>query len=137
MTTPDGPCPPTVVLASVASGVGALPLLFVTAVAWALAGSGDLPPWLGPVLLVLVVAQLAGAARLVRRRGRALLLGSSISIVLAVPLAVVATSPGQPGPLAETVAGLAVLVAGPALAGVLGSSPRARTWVDASQPPPR
>ena len=121
-------------LAAVAGGVGALALLF--SAVWAHALAGDVPRWLAAALLALALAQFGGVVRLGSRRGWRLLAVASAAVVIGVPVAVVASSTGAREPVADTVGGLAVLLVGPAVAGVLASSPSARAWAQSPQSSP-
>ena len=120
--------PWSAVLALVTGGLGALPLVFTTAVAWAYVADPDSGPVLVVVLLALTVAQFTGVLLLRDRRSWRVLVGTSLAIVVVVPAAAVATAAGSGEPLAETISGLAVLLAGPVLTAVLASSSGARRW---------
>ena len=114
--------------ASVVGGISALPLLFVTAVAWAYAGEVDGGPAFAVALLLLTGGQSTGVLLLRNRRSWLALVGTSLAVVVAVPVAVVATSAGSREPVADTVGSLAVLLAGPVLTAVLASTPGAQRW---------
>ena len=115
-------------LAGLVGLLSGLPLVFVTAVAWAYAGDIDGGPVLAVVLLALTVGQFAGVVLLRNRRSWRVLVGTSLAVVVAVPVAVIATSEGSSAPVTETVESVAFLVAGPVLTAVLASSSGARHW---------
>ena len=120
--------PWTALLAGLVGLLSGLPLVFVTAVAWAYAGDIDGGPVLAVVLLALTVGQFAGVVLLRNRRSWRVLVGTSLAVVVAVPVAVIATSEGSSAPVTETVESVAFLVAGPVLTAVLASSSGARHW---------
>jgi hypothetical protein len=128
VTGDEEPVPRSALLALVVGGTSAVPLLFVTAVAWAYAGDLAGGPVLAVALLALTVAQVAGVVLLRNRRSWQLLVGTSLGVVVAVPVAVVATSVGTSEPVAETVGSLAFLLAAPVLTVWLASQPGARRW---------
>lgn len=115
-------------LAGVVGLLSGLPLVFLTAVAWAYVGDPDLGPWPAVGVTVLTVGQFSGAVRLLAGRSWRLLTGASLAVVVAVPVAGILTSAGTSEPAAETIAGVSLLQAGPLLTVLLASSPRARRW---------
>ncbi|WP_164703185.1 hypothetical protein [Modestobacter sp. KNN46-3] len=138
LETDDDP-PMTALLAGLAGGVSAVPLLFTALITYSYAP--DLDPverWSWPVLLARAVGHLVGAARLTRRQGHRLLVGVAVATLVGYPLLVVVSSAGELVPVGEMVGALAVVLAGPLLAALLGSSPGARRWADRpSEVPPR
>ena len=116
------------VLAGTVGLLSGLPLLFLTAMAWAYVGDPDVGPWTALGVTVLTVGLFTGVARLLAGRGRWLLTGASLAVVVAVPVAGILTSAGTREPVGETIAGVSLLQAGPLLTALLASSPGARRW---------
>lgn len=130
LETDDG-LPMTALLAGLAGGVSAVPLLFMALITYSYAP--DLDPverWSWPLLLALAVGHLVGAARLTRQRGHRLLVGVAVVTLVSYPLLVVVSSAGQSAPVGDMVAALAFVLAGPLLAALIGSSSGARRWAD-------
>jgi hypothetical protein len=124
--SPASSAPAPAMLAGVLGIAGALPVLYLGMLVWALGGlssDGSGRSW---ALLPLVAAatQLAGGVRLLRRRDWRLLVAGCVPVavfvagVLARSLAV-----GEIPPVGT------LLLAGPVLALVLALTPRARQWV--------
>ncbi|GAA4750730.1 hypothetical protein GCM10023328_37010 [Modestobacter marinus] len=129
MTDTDQDIPATALLAGLAGGLSALPLIALSVVVVSYAPELDgVERWSWPVLLALAVAHLVGAHRSTRRRGYRLQVGAAVATLVGYPLLVVASSTGRPEPVGETVQALALVLAGPLLALLLGSSAGARRW---------
>ena len=119
-----------VVLAGALNALLAVPLLFLTALGWAHRGDLAGGPWPAPVLTVVTVGQLAGAFLLSTGRSWRVLVGSSLAVSVAVPVALVATATGE-GRVAADLVGPALLPLGSLLTALLASSPGARAWAAA------
>ena len=119
-------------MAAVAGALSALPLLFLSALAIALAGTDELPPLLWLFLPAVTGGLLVGSVALSAGRGWRLLVRSAVGALVTLLVAI-----GTGGGTAEEVVLVAVLLVGPALTAVLGCAPDARRWGSRdAQPPP-
>jgi hypothetical protein len=126
---PPAPLPPAAVAAAVLAFVGALPVLYLALVIWALGGLSSDGGDRGWALLPLAaaLAQVWGGVRLLRGQGWRLLAMACLPATVVVGWLVVdSVSAGQPPPL-----GPLLLVLTPVVALGLALTPPVRHWIDA------